>query len=257
MRISANLSLLFPELPLLARFEAARAAGFDAVEIQFPYVEPIDALVRARDACGLPVVLINTPNAPDNPSGLACRPERRAAFRAGLAQCAEYAEALGARRINVLAGVTAGADAADCAAVLAENLVEAAEVLARSDAWALVEFINGHDVPGYAIESPRHALDLVERTGGKLGFLLDAYHLAMVGEDPVAAFDAFGDRVGHIQFADAPGRHEPGTGQAPLEPFMTHLIQHGYAGFVGAEYRPARTTPEGLGWLAAWRARFG
>jgi hydroxypyruvate isomerase len=257
LRISANLSLLFAELPLLDRFEAARAAGFDAVEIQFPYAETIADLVKARDACGLPVVLINAPVEPENPAGLACRPERRAAFRAGLRQCGEYAEALGATRVNVLAGVTTGADASACADALAANLAEAAEVLARSDAWALVEFINRHDVPDYAVESPARALSLVEETGGKLGFLLDAYHLAMVGEDPVATFDAFGDRVGHIQFADAPGRREPGTGQAPLEPFMAHLAQCGYAGLVGAEYRPARTTAEGLGWLADWRTKFG
>ena len=253
LKFSANLSLLFREQPLLERFAAARAAGFDAAEIQVPYEAPAAAIASAAAEASLPVVLINAPLGPDAHSpGMACRPEHRLVFRESLERAAEYAEALRAPCVNVLAGLSIPTEREQCIVQLTENLALAAETLGRVGARPLLEVINPHDVPGYCVASFDLAMQILSRSDPRAGLQFDIYHAARLGLDPAAAFEAVRDCVAHIQFADHPGRHEPGTGTLDFVRIFGQIDASGYAGWVGAEYHPSVGTPESLGWLRGW-----
>ncbi|HEY2591331.1 MAG TPA: TIM barrel protein [Steroidobacteraceae bacterium] len=254
LKFSANLSLLFRERPLLERFAAARAAGFGAAEIQIPYEEPASAIAHAAIEADLPVALINAPLGPDSSSpGMACRPEHRAAFRESLERAAEYAEALRAPCVNVLAGRAVAAEREQCLELLIEHLSLAAEVLGSVGSRPLLETINPHDVPGYCVASFELAAEVLSRSDSRAGLQFDVYHAARLGLEPAAAFDAVRDRVAHIQFADSPGRHEPGTGTLDFDRIFGAIERSGYAGWLGAEYHPSGRTADGLGWLRARR----
>jgi hydroxypyruvate isomerase len=257
-RFSANLTLLFRELPLIERLAAAREAGFGAAEIQVPYEVPAAELAQASAAACLPIVLINAPMGPDpSTPGIACRPEHRAAFRAALDRAAEYAQALrsgGATaseplRVNVLAGRAAPQERAACVELLIEHLSLAARVLSGAGARPLLETINPLDAPGFCVTSFELAIEVLSRCDARVGLQFDIYHAARLGLDPVAAYEAVRDRVAHIQFADCPGRHEPGTGTLRFDRIFEAIDRSGYAGWVGAEYHPSGRTVDSLGWL--------
>lgn len=255
MKIAANISTLFRELPLLERFEAARAGGFDGVEIQYPYAAAPGALVEAAAAARMPVVLINTPVVPaEHPYGIAGRPELTALFRAQLAQARDYAEALGARFVHVLAGLAHGqAERERCLRVYRENLLLAAEELRPSGAVVLIEPLNPYDVPGYLLDSFDLARSMLS-PGGGIALQFDAYHAARMGLDVARELEISLPHVRHVQFADAPGRREPGTGTVPFEEILRILRRARYSGWLGAEYIPSEPTAQTLGWLPAWRA---
>jgi hydroxypyruvate isomerase len=254
-RFSANISMLFRERPLLERFAAARRAGFHAVEIQFPYDTPLAEIVRAKEAAGVAVDLINLPAGDFSTGvrGIAGLPEPRyrEEFRAGVAKGRGYALALGARKANVLAGLLpAGAAKPDCLARLAENVRFAADALAGDGVRVVVEAINLHDVPGFLVNRTPEALAVAEAAGPDIGVQADLYHMARMGEDIPAALLRLGNRLGHIQFADVPGRGEPGSGALDWPVLFAAVDRAGYAGFAAAEYNPTRRTEETLGWLA-------
>jgi hydroxypyruvate isomerase len=253
-RIAANISMLFRECAMLDRFEAARAAGFDGVEMQFPYAEPADALARAAKTAGMPVVLINAPVSREFPLGVAGRPEMRASFRSQLAQIAEYAEALNVRFVHVTAGqITSIDDRERCRCTYVENLLLAAEALAPRGISVLVEPLNVHDVPNYLVGTLADAKVIIDRCRGRVGLQFDLYHVARMGLDPVAELKSSLPLVRHIQFADAPGRHEPGTGHVAFGAALAVLDAGGYEGWLSAEYIPLAPTVAGLSWLDAWR----
>lgn len=268
LKFSANLSLLFRELPLLERFAAAREAGFEAAEVQIPYELSAAALARASADASLPVVLINAPMGPDRGSpGMACRPEHRAAFRESLDRAAEYAEALradgaappdgGARRspcVNVLAGRATLAEHATCLRQLEDHLSLAAEALGRVGARPLLEPINPFDAPDYCVPSFTRAAELLHRCDPRVGLQFDVYHAARLGLEPDAAFSSVRPRIAHVQFADVPGRHEPGSGTLDFERIFGAIERSGYGGWVGAEYHPSGRTAESLEWLRARRS---
>ena len=255
LRFSANLSLLFQELPFLQRFEAARCHGFDAVEIQFPYEEPAERVRVAAVEAGLPVVLINAPIGPDPRSGgIACRAEHASVFRSELTRAAEYAQALGAPHVNVLAGRCTPAEHSACVARLGDALRLAGEVLRGAGARPVLEVINPLDVPGYCV--PDYDLAARVLAGVPAAALqFDVYHAARVGLSPSAAFAAALPLTAHVQFSDCPGRHEPGTGELDFPSLFASIDASGYAGTLGAEYIPSRPTPETLGWLTQARRR--
>ena len=255
LRFAANLSLLFRELPLPQRFAAAADAGFAAVEMQLPYECSSAVLAQAARAAALPVVLINAPLGPD-PScpGIACRAELRTEFRAGLERAAEYAQALGAPCVNVLAGRASAEERADCIAQLTEHLSLAAQVLASAGARPLLETINPLDVPGYCVPSFELAQQVLARTDPRVALQFDVYHAARLGLDPCDAFARFRQHMAHLQFADAPGRHEPGTGTIDFPRLFRLIKESDYSGWSAAEYHPAGSTLQGLGWLRAARA---
>ena len=259
MPICANLSLLFTELPLIERVRAAAEAGFAGVEIQFPYEVPAAALQAELQRSGLPLVLFNLPagDLMQGGAGLAAVPGREAQFAAGLRQALEYAEVARPQKINVLAGRLAeGVEREQALALLAEHLRQTAEAFAGRGIAVLMEAINLHDMPGFLLNTPQHLLDMLARVGHpNLAAQLDFYHMARMGLDLADCVRQLQGHIGHVQFADAPGRGEPGSGELDFEPALAALRAQGYAGWLGAEYRPVGATSAGLGWLPAWRER--
>jgi hydroxypyruvate isomerase len=254
-RFSANISMLFRERPLLERFAAARRAGFAAVEIQFPYEAPLADLVRARDDAGVSVDLINLPagDFATGVRGIAGLPDPRYAeeFKRAFALGRDYARSLGAAKVNVLAGLLpGGARREDCLAQLIENLRHAARALAADGVRVLVEAINCHDVPGFLLNLTGDALAVAEAAGPDIGVQADLYHMSRMGEDVPAALVRLGRRLGHIQFADVPGRGEPGSGALDWTALFAAVDRAGYAGWSAAEYNPTRRTEDTFAWLS-------
>lgn len=260
MKLAANLSLLFTELPLVERIPAAAAAGFSGVEIQFPYELPAAELRNALDAAGLPLVLINLPagDLMAGGAGLAAVPQRQAAFDAALAEALAYAQAVRPQCVNVLPGRLAeGLSRAAALATLAGNLRSTAEAFAPLGIRVLAEAINPIDMPGFLVNGPDDLLALLAAVDHpNCAAQLDFYHMARQGLDLPACIAALAGRIGHVQFADYPGRGAPGSGTLDFAAALAALREAGYAGWLAAEYRPdAAGTTAGLGWLAQWRSR--
>ena len=255
MKISANLSLLFKEMPLLERFAAARRAGFDAIEIQSPYAESCSDLRRAAADAGLPVVLINAPTVPKTyPSGFAGRPEMRDEFRTQLPLVSEYADALQVSCIHVLGGICTPEETQICRKTYMDNLKLAAGVLKGRQ--IVTEFINPQDMPGYVNPGLEVAREMIAGCSGRVRLQFDLYHAARTGLDIAKELEACLPMVAHIQFADSPGRHEPGTGTTSFTDILTMLKSAGYDGYLGAEYNPVAGTEQGLDWLRRWQKEF-
>ena len=253
-RFAANLGFLFTEHPFLDRFAAARAAGFAAVEFAVPYLHPAREIAARLADHGLECELFNLPLgelAGGPAAGIACRPERVAQFREGVALALEYAQALGTRRMNCIAGVAKeGDDAAVCERTLVENLRFAAAELAKAGCELVIEPINSHDAPGFFVATATHGANLVREVGAaNFGLQCDLYHTQMMGDDPEATLERLAGVIRHIQFADVPGRHEPGTGTMDFAQLFETIDRLGYQGWVAAEYRPSKPTRETLHWF--------
>lgn len=254
-RFAANLSMLFTEVPFLDRFERASRAGFEAVEFLFPYAHTPEE-VRARiDAHHLRIVLHNLPAGDWDAGerGIACHPDRIAEFRAGVARAITYAKALGVPQLNCLAGkAPAGVDAASLRATFVENLRFAAAELKAAGLRLLIEPINPFDIPGFYLTRTDQALAILDEVGADNTFVqYDIYHAQRTEGELAATLQKHLPRIGHVQVADNPGRNEPGTGEINYRYLFAHLDRLGYDGWVGCEYKPARTTEVGLGWRAA------
>lgn len=258
MKISANLSLLFPEQPLLERVMAARVAGFDGVEIQFPYEVPAISLKEALERAGLPLVLINLPagDLMQGGAGLAAVPERQAAFDAALQEALTYAAMTRPLKVNVLAGRLAeGVERGEALQTLAANLRKSAEAFAVLGIGVVCEAINPLDMPGFLINTPAQLdalLDAVDHRNCQAQ--LDIYHLARQGLDIAGAVALLQGRIGHVQFADCPGRQRPGSGTLDFGVALQAFRDAGYQGWYGAEYRPEADEAADLAWLPHWRA---
>lgn len=250
--------MLFTEVPLRERFGRAAAAGFSAVEVQFPYELPMETIRAELVRYDLALVLHNLPagNWAAGDRGLACDPARREEFRGGVECALDYARGLGVTRLNCLAGRAArGASAADARAVLVDNLRHAAARCAESGVTLLLETVNRHDVPDFFVHRTAQAVEILDEVGASnLQLQYDIYHAQRAEGEIAGTLAALISRIGHVQFADNPGRHEPGTGELNLDFIFAHLDRLGYAGWVGAEYRPATTTEAGLGWFTSRKA---
>jgi hydroxypyruvate isomerase len=256
-RFAANLSMLFTERPFLERFAAARAAGFGAVEFHFPYEFDRAALAEVVLTSGLEVVLFNLP-AGDwaaGERGMACHPRRIAEFQNGVGQAIEYARLLGCPRLNCLAGIAPGDIALDKAReTLIENLRFAAAVTRHAGIELLLEPINTHDTPGFLVATPRAGLELIAAVGSdNLRLQYDIYHAQVMAGDLARTLEEHLPQIGHIQLADNPGRHEPGSGEINFPFLLRHLDHIGYAGWVGCEYSPSGRSEDSFGWLEPWR----
>lgn len=252
-RLAANLSMLFTELPFLERFAAARAVGFGAVEYLFPYDHPAEELARRLRAHQLRQVLHNLP-AGDwaaGERGIACHPGREAEFREGVQRAITYAHALDCPQVNCLAGkLPSGASGEEAHATLVENLRYAARTLRTAGIGLLVEPINTFDIPGFFLSRTEQAIALIEDVASdNLLLQYDVYHAQRMEGEIAATLQRHLARIGHIQVADNPGRHEPGTGEIHFPFLFRHLDAIGYRGFVGCEYRPRAGTTEGLSWI--------
>lgn len=254
-RFAANLSMLFTEVAFEARFERAAAAGFKGVEYLFPYPYPADRLRELLDRHDLEQVLFNLP-AGDwgaGERGIACLPDRRTEFRDGVEQAIHYAEVLGCPRVNCLSGIRPQELAAEAAwQTLVENVTWAAERFRQAGLTLCVEAINSRvDIPGFVLDSSLRAMALLETvSAANLRFQYDLYHMQIMEGDLIRTLERLMPAIGHIQFADNPGRHEPGSGEIHFARVFEAIDRLGYHGWVSAEYHPAATTEAGLGWLA-------
>ncbi len=248
-RFCANLTFLYTELPLLQRIRAAAKAGFGAVEILFPYEEPASAIAEEARLAGLPIALINTPppNWTGGDRGFAAIPGGEARFRSDFERALRFAKVLKPQHLHIMAGRADGPQARE---TYVSNLRWAAE---RAPEQSLtIEPINPHDMPGYFLADFPLALDLlheIDEPNLKLQF--DAYHAHLIHGDVMATWEACASQVVHVQIADAPDRHEPGTGEVPYPAFFAALDAGGYKGWVSAEYTPEWRTEDGLSWMAA------
>jgi hydroxypyruvate isomerase len=262
LRYEANLSILFTELPLLERPAAARAEGFTAVEFWWPWPDQpapgdrdVDAFVSAVQDAGVQLVGLNffagDLAGPD--CGVLSIPSRVQQFRDNIDVTVGIGERLGVSGFNALFGNRVDdASPEEQDALGRESIAAAAKAAHRIGATVLVESVSGPKP--YPLRTAADAVSVVDdvrATGAaNVGFLMDLYHLAANGDDLDAAIARYTDRTAHVQVADAPGRGEPGTGDLDLDGYLGKLSDHGYAGWVGLEYKPTTaTTPQSLGWL--------
>jgi hydroxypyruvate isomerase len=256
-----NCSILFTELPLLERPAAAKEAGFDAVEFWWPFAVAVpadgevEAFVRAVGDAGVRLVGLNffAGDMPGGDRGLVSWPARSGEFRDNVEVTVGIGERLGCRAFNALYGNRVeGADPAAQDDLAVENLAFAGRAAARIGGAALVEPVSG--APRYPLRTAADAVGVIDRVAGEtgvgnLGLLCDLYHLAVNGDDLDRVITTYGDRVAHVQIADAPGRHEPGTGTLDLDRYLGALTAAGYRGWVGLEYVPSRTSADSFAWL--------
>ena len=251
-KFAANLTMLFTEVPFLDRFERAARAGFDAVEFLFPYDHPTHEIRQRLDAHGLKLVLHNLPAGDWNAGerGIACHPDRTVEFRAGVRRAIEVATMLGAPQLNCLAGkAPAGVDDAVLRATFVANLRHAAAELKKAGLRLLIEPINTFDIPGFYLSRTAQALAVLDELGADNALLqYDLYHAQRMEGELAATVERHLARIGHIQLADNPGRHEPGSGEMNYAFLFRHLDRIGYRGWIGCEYKPAANTEAGLGW---------
>jgi hydroxypyruvate isomerase len=252
-RFSLNVSMMLQEYDFLDRFAAAAELGFRGVDIQFPYDVPAASIGTRARAAGVEVVLINVAlGERDSRLGYASDPAAGAKFRDAVARARDYSAAIGNRKVNVLAGQPPpNVPLDDCRAAFADNLGYAAAAFGEDGIAVMAEFVNGRDVPGFLVQTPDAMLDAFARAGhSNLALQFDLYHRQIMQGDLIAGVRQHLARIAHIQFADNPGRHEPGTGEINFAGVFAAIDALGYAGWVGAEYRPTRPTAETLGWMA-------
>jgi hydroxypyruvate isomerase len=254
-RLAANLSTLFTEVPFLQRFDAAKAAGFPAVECQFPYDVAAEEIAAKLEATGLEWVLFNAPPGAPGERGIASLPGREREFDAGIELAVRYARAGGVRQVHVMAGLLpAGADRMRYLDAYVASLVRAADRFAEVGISVMVEPINTRvDVPGYLLDGTTLALECIARAGrANVRLQFDVYHMHIMEGQVLPSIGRLLPSIGHIQIADAPGRHEPGTGTIDFGQLLPGIDALGYQGYIGCEYLPAGTTIEGLGWARRW-----
>jgi hydroxypyruvate isomerase len=253
-RFAANLTMLFTELPFHERFAAARKAGFRFVEFLFPYAYAkmeLHGFLRDND---LTQVLFNLP-AGDwaaGDRGIAADPARTEEFRQGVELAVSYAEVLGVKRLNCLAGKRGpGVTASEAAETLADNIAYAADVLSLNGLTLVIEAINHYDMPDFLlhrVDQVEKIIEAVERPN--VAILYDVYHAQREEGELAATLAAHISRIGHIQIADNPGRHQPGTGEIHYPFLFSEFDRLGYDGFVGLEYAPTPDTAASLAWIA-------
>lgn len=252
-RFSANLGFLWTDRPLPDAIRAADAAGFDAVECHWPYDTPPEAVARALTETGLPMLGLNTRrgDVAAGENGLAALPGREVEARAAIDEALDYARAIGARAVHVMAGVATG-DAAQAAFV--GNLRHACAQAARADTVILIEPLNRFDAPGYFLNTTAQAAELIDAIAApNLRLMFDCYHVARTEGDVIARLRALMPVIGHIQFAAVPDRGAPDHGDIAYAPIFAEIAALGWDAPLGAEYKPCGPTEATLGWMAALR----
>ncbi|TNB48461.1 hydroxypyruvate isomerase [Martelella lutilitoris] len=255
-KFAANLSFLYADLPFLDRIAAAAKDGFPAVEYVGPYDFPEEEVAAALKAANVKQALFNLPAGDwaGGERGIGCLPDRVEEFKAGVDKAISYARALTCPKVNCLAGIAPKGIAAEkLEQTLVENLKYAAPRLADAGVKLLLEPINLRDIPGFFVSTTDHAERILEAVGSDNLFIqYDIYHTQIMQGDLAETYRRLKAKIAHVQLADNPGRHEPGTGEINYPYLFNMLDAEGYDGFIGCEYKPSAGTSEGLGWMKPW-----
>lgn len=252
-KFAANLSMLYGEHDFLDRFAAAAKDGFQGVEYLFPYAFEQEVLAEALQKHKLTQVLHNMPPGDWDAGerGIACLPDRVGEFQDGVGKAVDYAKALGCKQLHAMAGLRPqGADPGKLDETYIENLRFAAAKTEEAGIGLLIEAINTIDIPGFYLSTSAQALAVIETVGSdNLYFQYDIYHMQIMEGDLVRTIEKNLGKIAHMQLADNPGRHEPGSGEINY-PFVFDAVDRmGYKGWIGCEYKPKAGTTAGLGWL--------
>ena len=252
-RFAANLAYLFTERPLLERFAAAAAAGFEAVELQAPYDQPAAEVRREIERHGLTILGINTPAASGGEPGVAGVPGREQEFAALFRRALDYAVAIGARTVHCLSGKVPPDQRSAAERVFVANLTRAADLAAEKEIGLLIEPLNHRDRPDYLLHLPEQAAAIIELAGrANLRMQFDFYHVQIEGGDLITRFTRHIAAIGHVQVAAVPTRAEPDEGEVNYPALFQVIDRTGYGGWIGCEYKPRGRTEEGLGWCRAY-----
>jgi hydroxypyruvate isomerase len=259
LKFSANLSMLFTELPFLDRFAAAAKAGFTGVEYVAPYAYPPAEIVSRLSKHQLTQALFNMPagNWENGDRGLACDPARKSEFVESIATTIDWAKTLNCKTINCLAGIAPPNVAEDMLwKTYVQNIALAGRALHAEGIQLVVEAINTYDMPGYFLNRSFQAIRAISDSGQPtIKFQYDVYHMQRMEGELTNTLTALMPMIGHIQIAGAPHRHEPNECEINYPHILKHIEDLGYAGWVGCEYKPRGKTSDGLGWLNDYRAR--
>lgn len=249
----ANLGWLFTEHEFLDRFAAAASSGFKGVEFASPYEYPAPELAQRLGDNSLEMVLFNLPfgDFAKGERGLACLPHRKREFRDGVKRALEYAKTLNCKRINALAGISPeGVASSVLWDTLAENLAFAAEETAKQNITLVVEPINRFDMPGFFLNTSADGMRAIAAAGhANIKLQYDIYHMQRMEGELAASLKRLMPVIGHLQLADNPGRHEPGTGEINYGYLLKVIAELGYQGWIGCEYQPSGKTEDSLSWM--------
>lgn len=258
-KFSANLTMMFNEVDFLERFSRASRAGFKAVEYMFPYDWPKEHLVDVLNQNGLKQVLHNLPAGDwaKGDRGIASQPDRKAEFEDGVGLAIEYAKALECPNLNCLVGLTPkGFAQTKIHETVIDNLKFAAGALEKEGLRLLVEALNNEAIPGFYLVRTQEVIQLlVEANHPNIWLQYDAYHMQIMEGNLIQTISENISRIAHIQIADNPGRHEPGTGEINFTNLFSAIDKAGYSGWIGCEYIPAGKTEDGLGWVQPYLER--
>ena len=250
--LAVNLSMIFTEVPLIERFALAKKHGFQHVEIQFPYELKISEIHTELEKNELSLCLINAPagDLMQGGNGLAATPDKTVEFRQALEQAIDYAKALKVPSINILAGRQASDLSTEiCFETLIKNLRLASVMFSEYQIQPVFEMINGIDMPNFLVQNMAQAhqvLNAVQHPALKMQF--DCYHMQMMNENVLQALQENIQQIGHIQFADCIGRHEPDTGSIAFHDIFNWLNHSSYTGFIAAEYKPSGHSENSFTW---------
>ncbi|KAG5893635.1 hypothetical protein JTB14_015074 [Gonioctena quinquepunctata] len=254
-KFCANLAFLFPESPLLERYKLARDAGFKAVETGFPFGYTKQEVVDAKNDAGIQQILINiyTGDVTKGELGFAALPGKEAEFKKSIETTIDYAKALGAKKIHIMAGAVDSAVTTSHDEAYENNLRYAAQLLEREDILGLIEPINKYSIPNYYMNSYDKALSVIKKiNSSKLKIMLDIFHLQLIRGNIANTIRELKDYIGHIQIAQAPLRNEPDTGgEINYKYVLETLKKEGYDDWIGLEYKPLGNTKDGLKWIKA------
>lgn len=257
LSFDANLTTMYGKLPLFDAMAAAKADGFHAIECRTPFGEPAEKVLDALERLSLTMVQFNCPMGDfgNGERGLACLPGRESDFRDSIDQTIVYANTLGVKQVNCVAGLPAPtASVLEVEDVLVGNLKYAAPRLADAGIKLQIEPINPLDNPGVFLSTTERFSRVHERVGhNNLYLQYDFYHLQITQGDLIRTFEKLKDHINHVQVADNPGRHEPGTGEINYEFIFSELLRLDYRGWVGCEYVPLAAPSAGLAWRDHWQ----
>jgi hydroxypyruvate isomerase len=255
-RFAANLTMLFTEYPFAERIDRAAEAGFRGIEFLFPYEEDVEAISDALARNGVQQVLFNLPagNFAGGERGIANDPSRTGEFKEGVSRALEIAAKLGCLKLNCLSGLALNdVPLEEQWKTLVQNYQYAAEETAKAGVLQLVEPINTFDMPGFMVSTTGQGRQLLDEVGHEnLKLQYDVYHMQRMEGELIGTMKANLDHIAHIQIADNPGRHQPGTGEINYPFVLSQIDEMGYDGWVSLEYVPEGATADTFGWLKEW-----